>query len=569
MSSLRERLPWRAGLYLLLAVGLTWPAVVELGTGVPGGQRTDLWDALWSDWFVHQALSRGELPGFTLLLDPPRGGSLQVADPLGALLTWPLQALLGLPAAYSLIVLFHLALAGWSAHRFAAALARTLDLPPERAGLIAGVAYGSAPILRAAVHNGSSEGIGGGLAMLAAWACWSAARQGGALRVGLAGLALFLAALGSWYGAVCAFLFAGALLLLGSGGPWRLRWGARASSLMLGVALVVPVAVVTRTAASAPDNLVRIKHPRELQIVRRSTGPADLRGFFLPGDFRSPDFREISRYGEDFFHCHYLGWVLLVGAGLGLRRRPGTGFLWLAGGAGFLLALGPVAVKDGGALIIWEDRAIPLPYLLVERLPGFSSLSLLYRLTQAPAMALSLLAGLGLAGLRRGPWVSAASVAAILVEGRLLCPLGSLPDLVDVQPPAPIRALASEPEGIVLNYPVVGGRPYLYEQTVHGHPVAGTLNFPNNGVGMRAWQALGDAAAKAGADPDPAALAAFRAAVLPRARALGVRYVIVHEDPWARPDVQDQAVQVIESAFQPLAADGPGTSAPVRVYRLW
>ncbi|MCK6505461.1 hypothetical protein L6R53_19040 [Myxococcota bacterium] len=573
MPALLSRLPWRILLYAGLSGVVTWPLLPRLGQEVPGADRTDLWNALWSMWQVWRAVADGASPLRVDLLDPPRGGSLLVADPLGALLGLPLVPVLGLPATYGLLVLAHVTLAGWAAHRLTGEVARARGLPAEWAGLVGGVAYATAPVLRAAIHNGTSEGVGTDLAALAAWACYRAARDGGAGRVALAGLALALAALGSWYGAVVAFLFAGALALVGLPGGWRRTLGARASGLALGLVLVLPLAAATQSLATSPDNLVRIKHPRELMTVRRSTGPADPRGFLVGGDFRSPDFREISRYGEQFFHCHYLGWVLLAGAGLSLRQRRGTGWLWLAGGAGLLLSMGPVVVRDGAAWIVLQDRAVPLPYLLLERLPGFSGLSLLYRLAQAPSLALSVLAGLGFAGLPRPRAAAVAAVGLVLAEGRWICPLGSLPDTTDARPAPALLALSEAPRGVVLNHPVVGGRAYLYEQTLHGQPMAGTLNFPNNALGMRAWRGLIEAAAQVGAPadgspPDPAVLDAFRQAASARARAAGARYVVVHDDPWARPDMQDDAVKWIEQAFQPLGPP-PGDRAPVRVYALW
>lgn len=578
MPASLSRLPWRLLLYAGLACVVTWPLLPRLGQEVPGADRTDLWNALWSLWQVWRAVADGASPLWVDLLDPPRGGRLLVADPLGALLALPLLPLLGLPTTYGLLVLAQVTLAGWAAHKLAADVARGQGLPAEWAGVVAGVAYATAPVLRAAIHNGSSEGVGTGLAALAAWACLRAARDGGWRKATLAGLALLLAAVGSWYGAVVAFLFGGALALLGLPGGWRRTVGARLSGLALGLALVLPLAAATQALATAPDNLVRIKHPRELMTVRRSTGPADPRGFLAPGDFRSPDFREISRYGEQFFHCSYLGWALLLGAGLALRRRPGTGWLWLAGGAGLLLSMGPVVVRDGAAWIVLQDRAIPLPYLLIERLPGFSGLSLLYRLAQAPALALSVLAGLGFAGLPRPRAATVAAIGLVLAEGRWLCPLGSLPDTADARPAAGLSALARAERGVVLNFPVVGGRAYLYEQTIHGQPMAGTLNFPNNALGMRAWRGLIEAAAQAGPlaegqAPDPAALATFRQAAATRARGAGARYVVVHDDPWARPDMQDDAVKWIELAFSPLGptveGEDQGEEAPVRVYALW
>ena len=113
---------------------------------------------------------------------------------------------------------------------------------------------------------------------------------------------LWMAALASWYSAVVAFLFAGAIGLLGARSPWRLHLVARLVALVVGLVLVTPTAHFVRQAATGPDNLVRIKHPRELMTVRRTTGAADPVGFLRGGDYRSPDFRVLSRYGERFIH---------------------------------------------------------------------------------------------------------------------------------------------------------------------------------------------------------------------------------------------------------------------------
>ncbi len=111
---------------------------------------------------------------------------------------------------------------------------------------------------------------------------------------------------------------------------------------------------------------------------------------------------------------------------------------------------------------------------------------------------------------------------------------------------------------------MVGGRPYLYEQSVHHKAIAGTLNFPNNGVGQRVWKAM---LANVRADP-----ADFRQSVSAAARARGVRYLVVHVDPMARPDMHDAAVQAVKAAYDPIPVDVPGVdpeTLPVRVYALW
>ena len=537
------RLLTRSVAYLLLACWSTWPAAVQLGSHAPGAARTDLWNSLWSLWFAQHNFALKGFSAETSLISFPKGGLLLVADPIGALLAGPLVPLVGVAVAYTLLVLFQLTFAGLMAHGFAE------DVTGDRtAGWIAGVGFATAPILLAGVHNGTSEAFSGGWTALAVWMSWRAARRHRIRDVLLALLCIVIGALASWYSAMIEFVFIGVLLLWPPQRPWRQGLWARVAVLVLGMALVAPLAAGVHWAAIHPDNLVSIKSGRELSGVRRSTGAADILGFFAPFDFRSPDFRVRSRYGEEFFHCHYLGFVLLIGA---LRRR-GAGWLWLGGIACAVLALGPVLVRNGQALIILTDRAIPLPYFLVERLPGFSSLSLLFRLTVGTSLALSILAGIGYAGTRWW-WIVP---LAILAEGRLLSPLGGLPDTSDVTVAPAIHALSEAPAGAVMNFPVAGGRPYLYEQTVHGKPVTDTLNFPNNLASRRIWDAM--------LRQQEAAPEDFLAYVSSVAKREGVRYLVIHVDEEARPDMHDMAVRAAESVYTPMAEDDS-----VRVLQLW
>jgi len=549
VSRLRHPLPavfGVVGVYFLLAVALTWPASLPGSGMVPGAERTDLYNSLWSMWFFQDAVWNGDLPYATGLLDHPRGGALLVADLPAAFWGSLLVPLLGLPASYTVLVLVRLALAGAAAH----GLAREW-LGPGRAAWVAGVAFETAPVILSGVHNGTSEAFSAAPVALAAWAALRLVRGGGWGRVVTTGVALLLAGLASWYAAVAAFVFAGAILLAS---PGHQTWRRRLAALVLGLGLVLPLAAGFHAASTGKGNLVGIKHEAELAGVRRTTGAADPRGWLAVGDFRSPDFRTMSRYDEQFIHCHYLGWPVLVLGVAGLaRRREGWQAVALAGGVGLVLAMGPVVSMGGTPWIVLGDRAVPLPYFLVERLPGFSSLSLLWRLAVGPALALALLSAAAVAG-RRG--AVPAALAAIGIDLLLLSPLGRPGSAPGSIAPA-VHALAGAPEGAVLNFPVVGGRAYLYEQTAHGKPLAGLLNFPNNAAGRQVWSALGDVEVNS---PDAA-----RALIGGRARAAGVRYLVVHPDPLARPDMHDGAVQNVRALYAPLPADAGG----VEVYALW
>ncbi len=541
--------------YLVVAVVLTWPMALRPGELVVGGEHSDIWNSLWSLWYFVHSIFSGEWPVYTQLLGHPDGGTIAVADPVNGLFGLVALPVLGVVKAYNLLVVAHLVFSGWAAHRLAESLGQSRW--GRWSSWIAGLGYMTAPVLVSAVHNGTSEALAGGWLPLAVLACLVALRRGGVRASSLAILALAVAAWASWYGGLCAFLCCLCLLALGERDQsWSQRWRRLAPVLVLAAVLVAPLALAQQSAATALDSLVGIKNAAELSMVRRTTGSADPLGWFMPGDFRSPDFRHLSRYSEDFIHCHYLGWVALIGGLLAMieaRRREGLGWLVLAGSAAAVLAMGPVLVRDGCAWLLPGDRVIPLPYLLLERLPGFSSLSLLFRLAQLSSLCLLLVAARGFALRGRRPALLVGGVlAALLIENRLLAPVSGLPDTSDARQPGPILQLAGEPAGGVMNFPVAGGRRYLFEQTAHGQPLAGGLNFPNNSASREVWQEILRIAQGSHGDSLDSAAELRRVGCAPE-----ILYLVVHEDHGIRPDMHDRAVAILDGKVPVLAA-APG-----------
>jgi hypothetical protein len=477
-------------------------------------------------------------------------GSLVVADPVNALLAAPMVSLFGLGWSYGIIVLGHLVFSGWAAHRLAE------QLLPEGAGRaaawVAGLGYLAAPVTISGIHNGTSEAVSAGWLPLALWAALAALRTGAWSRVAVAGLAVGVALWSSWYLGACAIMGVLSLAVVGEGSqPLRQRFLRLGPALGAGLLLAAPLAWWQGRASTIAGNLVGIKGEPELALVRRMTGAADPLSFFVPGDYRSPDFAGISRYAEDFVHCPYLGWILLAAAGvvaLSSRDRRRGAWLLVAAALGAVLALGPVLVHDGHALLLPGDRAVPLPYLLIEWLPGASGMSLLFRLAMLPALCLALLAALCCAGRGRKPALLAVVMAALVfAELRFVSPVRGLPHCSSASASAPITALADAPHGAVMNFPVVGGRRYLYEQTIHGKPLVGSLNFPNSPTSRRIWKAILEQA-----DAGPAAV---RQALDRTACAEGVHYLVVHRDLAAMPDMHDEAVRALREVA-PVLAEG-------------
>ena len=518
----------------LVAVALTWPLVTNLSGLVVGGPRTDVWNSLWGLWFVHQV--GGPWPVQTALLDHPSGGSIVVADPLNALLGLPLLGTLGPPATYGLLALLHLTFGGLAAN--------LLGRSTGGSGWIAGIGYQLAPVCISFFHNGSSEAIATGWLPLACWAVIRAVERGSWGRSLGAGAALAVCALGGWYAGVGSWIFVSGVLVVGwAGVGWKDRVRRLLPGMALALAVVLPTARAVRAVALSADGLVDIKQEADLARIRRTLGAADPRTFVMPGDFRSPDFAHLEGNPGDFVHTAYLGWVLLVLAVVASRRRDGhQGAWWWAIGGGLVLAMGPLLVIDGKPFGVGaRGVGLPLPYLALEGLPGFSSLSLLYRLAAVSALGLAVLADR-----LRWWWV-----LPVVAEVLLLSPVRGLPAITEVYDGAALKAITDE--GAVLDLPPTASRTYLFEQTIHDHPRVGSLNAGINLAGLEVAKAARDA--REGKVP-PEHVAEV-------ARQQGVRWVVVHKDV-----LMDAAWVETAGAFrryaEPVAED-----ARVRVFRLY
>lgn len=534
--------PW-----LALAVAWTWPTALHPVAATPGSAHTDLWEGLWSLWFVATRLANGELPLHTEgLLDP--GGSLWPADMVSGVLLAPVTLTAGPAVAWSMLVIGHLALRGWLGFKLGATYAGG----SRAAGVATGVALALAPVGLSAVHNGATEALGDtwtlAVALVGLQVAPGGARPGWRWVAG-AGLLLAASALAHWYGGVGAFALWGVLALRrGLSRAVRARFGL---ALVVGALLTAPVAWEARAVTTAQDNVVGLKSPAQLARLRRTIGPADPAAFVTPAPYRSPDFPRIGRFGEDYWHCPYLGWTGLALAVLGLRARGARWALALVP-LGIGLALGPVLTHGGSAVILAGQRAVPLPYFLVDRVPPFSSLALLWRFGWLAQVGVALSAAQGVGVLvalapMAARWTTAGVALAVALEAALVAPTRGLPGHVDATPRGPIAAIANEPPGIVMTWPAIGALPTLYEQVAHRHALAASLNFPASRASMQVA-----AAVKQG-----------REATVNVARRVNVRYVVLHLD--ARADADPQGPELADWAHFPVLAEDEA----VRVLKLW
>ena len=78
----------------------------------------------------------------------------------------------------------------------------------------------------------------------------------------------------------------------------------------------------------------------------------------------------------------------------------------------------------------------------------------------------------------------------MMIELIMISPVRNVPEWTSVEDDTGLRLLAKQKRGVILNHPIVGGNPYLYEQIIHKQPMLATLNFPNNRLGKKIWKML-------------------------------------------------------------------------------
>ena len=318
------------------------------------GFALDVWRHAWGmSWFIER-LSTFELPWEVKVAAFPERRVLWYVDPLGALLTAPLQALSGPAVAWNVLLTLELTLCGWAAWLFGRALGGR--------GWLAAAALTTTPLLQTELWNGVSE------------ACWLApiplAGALAARRSKYTGVAIGLAWLATPYHGFGATGLGAAILLMGGVGgerpPWATRLKELALALVIGAALALPQSIMLKMSVDTDAPFVNRPLWDGFNEPSMRTNAVDPRSLFMPGDFWSRETID-TPLSSPWKHTPYLGLgVLAPGVfGLGVQRGALFSALWDAVHAAGLevrtgLEVGAVAEDPTGVSVAGArfDRAI-------------------------------------------------------------------------------------------------------------------------------------------------------------------------------------------------------------------
>ena len=459
---------------LVLAVLLTYPAILHLRTRLIGAPADNLL-RVWHCWHVkHSLVDLRRSPLDSDLIFHPHGMSLthQVTGLPLALASVPLQCLIGLAPAFNLLTLATFALAALSMFLLARYITRH-----RAASLLAAFVFAWSPYM-------VCHAVGGHLSVLETY--WlplyvlfllRTLREPGARNAVAAAVCLIGASVSLWYYAVfCAVLTV--VVVVYQLSLLRDEVCRRGLVLRLAIVVLAPPALLSPLIAST----IRASseglggHPAGIFS-------ADLQALWLPGV--SSAYREFYREtwllhtGNTFENATYLGWpaVLLGLYGLLRWRNRRFGFWGLLIAVFAILAMGP-RLHIAGQVYDDPGPIVPLPYALLEKLPGVSMGGVPMRAMVLAYLALAVLVALTATGIAQQLssqrlWRLRASQFFLGCVGlaMLLDQLPAPMPTTDATVPEFYLGLRDRPAQVALfNIVERERRAYpMYWQTAHGH----------------------------------------------------------------------------------------------------
>lgn len=496
--------------YFALAVLVTYPAIAQFASNVPGDLLADRDQNLWNLWWAREAIARATNPYHTDMLYYPYGVDLYyhtLGLPLGLIGLLP-QLLFGLPAAYNTVLLAAFTLSGYGAFRLSLRF-----ISPDGHGwsvpawavhflpFVAGVVFAFTPYTLDAL-KGQLEVLS--LQWMPFYAeAWIMSWRTGRLRyAALSGVFFALAALSSLYYAVYLAIFSFAYLLYqlwARRGERKVKGGGPRPSGLLPPLVVAPLVAVALTLPLLAGLARHRDNPRlavEAGREHRLAHSADLLSFIAPPhDHILLGWQPTDRPGvneppmHDYVSLGYAALALSILGGT-VACRASRGRFWVVLGLlALLLSMGP-ELQIGR-----NPTGIPLPFRLLELLPGVEAIAKPERLVVLARMCMGVLAAWG-AGwllsrlLRKGgsPTRRTAAICVALLA-LLLVELPIHPRYVEpLHVPEGFRALSGQGGGALMELPFatqqsgVGGERMRY-QTAHNHPIMGgylarTYNSP-------------------------------------------------------------------------------------------
>lgn len=195
--------------YVIFAIIFTYPMILHMGDFVIGDLEGDVWKHLWGHWWVKKRIiDDGVLPLFTTLMNYPYGGKLFYIDPVGGVLSIPLQLIFPVSVAFNLMVIIDLVLGAVGGY-----LVSRYFVKNRAAAFYSGTVFAFTAYMLAYITSGVSETFNFGWLAIFIYFYIRMLKENREYLPILAGISFSMAALGSWYYGIFATLLGGFLLL--------------------------------------------------------------------------------------------------------------------------------------------------------------------------------------------------------------------------------------------------------------------------------------------------------------------------------------------------------------------
>lgn len=432
-------------IFAMLAVGVVG---LPQSSSIPGHPMSDLYDHGWGySWFVRHLLA-GELPLWTRESHGPQGGALWFVDPLGALLSLPLQLLFPLPVALGILPILQL----WLGMQAAYALGLS-ECRERAAAMVVALVFTLSSYSLSLLHSGTWEYLN----------LWPLPLFFLSLRRGWVGVAV-LAWTAGCLGAIYYGAFLGLLALI-SGLSGMVPWSVL---LRVGLYALLPVGAVLGLAGWTLGHPQAVIQPEGAPGWSYQSLPAtDLLSFFHPR-YWFPDNAKMGNPG--IVHANTLGILNLCGLLWAWRFLDGKirRALWITG----FLCLGPTFCTLGYIPQI-AGYTVPLPAALLY-FPGspFRMVHHPYRLVVLGMLFLGLALGHSVRG---RPRLALGLGLGLLLELALFCPV----TWPLVRAPAQLPAVYQGMEGGIFDFPPENhqnNRSYTWYAALHQQPIPYGVN---------------------------------------------------------------------------------------------
>ncbi|MCB8936897.1 MAG: glycosyltransferase family 39 protein [Ardenticatenaceae bacterium] len=449
-------------IYALLTPIMTWPTVAKLGQAIPG-QLGDSFVHLWIFEWLKSALLSGSNLLQTQLIFYPTGVSL-----LNHNIAWvnfalwlPLQALFGGEIGYSLSFLLIFPLNGLAVYLLVKEI-----IKDETAAFVAGLIAAFWPY-NLSHHDHPNLILIAWLPLAILFMARLVQRHRWTDAV-LAGLFVALIGLTRWQ------LLLMAAPLLGLWGVWLLAQNhplpfktllpkvilAGATMLLLILPFFVPL-LRYQLNRNNPQEVLVEEHPYA----------TDLAAYVMPGSYHPLWGDAVMPVTQGFegnpIYVRFVGFTVLILAGLGVWRQWHKSRLWLLATAVYLLfALGPT-------LFIAGSPTIPLPYRLIESSFLVQTIRFPDRFNVLLGIPLSVLAGLGIVAVRQRPFPKRHfTITTLLITTLILFEYANQVAMLSLSTPKWFQQIAKEDaEFAILDIPAFSNeaynKQYMRYQLIH------------------------------------------------------------------------------------------------------